>query len=200
MKARLLSKLLNNPGYIIHDKGECICIGSSMCDDLISMNKETLKMRYAIDAFNEGRKAIKSEALALIWDKLHELAETGEIQDIINGNDEIENPLPVFIADDGIVRESVTDEYGWPNTTVDGELMYDNVFFPSREQAIKRGIEEMRAARENLMETIRDLSQRLSECIARYQKYGRNLEGLEYEIIGNKGDRPELLEGRDEKN
>ena len=182
MKARLLSKLLDNPGYIIHDNGECICVGSPMCSHLISVDKETLKIKYALDTFHEGRKSISNEKLERIWDKLHELVETGEIRDIINGNDEIENPLPVFIADDGVVRESVTDKYGWPNTTIDGELMYDNTCFPTRKQAVKRGIKDMKAAWKIELETIKDLSQRLSECIARYQQGVRNLEDLEYEL------------------
>jgi hypothetical protein len=182
MKARLLSELLNNPGYIIHDKGKFICVGSPMCDDLISMDKETLKIKHALDTFHEGRKSIKSEVLQRIWDKLHELAETGEIQDIINGIDKIENPLPVFIADNGVVRESVTDKYGWPNTTIDGELMYNNSHFPTRKQAIQHGIEDMKAAREMHLRTIEDMSQRLSEHIVWYQKDIRSLEHLEYEL------------------
>ncbi|MDR1230040.1 MAG: hypothetical protein LBK61_01425 [Spirochaetaceae bacterium] len=182
MKARLLSGLLNNPGYIIHDNGKCVCVGSSMCNDLISVDKQTLEIKYALDTFHEGRKSIRDEILRQIWDRLHELVENGGIQDIINGKDEIENPLPVFIADDGMIRESVTDKYGWPNTTADGELMYDNVCFPARKQAVKRGIEDMKAAGDIHLRTIRELSQRLSDCIARYQKDIRSLERLEYEL------------------
>jgi hypothetical protein len=182
MKARLLSKLLDNPGYIIHDNGTCICVGSPYCSDLISVDKETLKVKYALDTFHKGRAAIKDEVLQCIWDKLHELIETGEIQDIINGKDEIENPLPVFTADDGVLRESVTDAYGWPNTTEDGELMYNNIFFRTKKQAIKRGIESMEAAREMHLETIKDISENLSKHIAWYQKDMSSLKYLKYEL------------------
>ena len=178
MKARLLKKLLNDTGYSVSNNDEYIAVGSPMCHDLISVNKETLKVKYALDTFRDGRKCFeetsrqseKSELL-FIWDKLHELIENGQIQDIINGKDEIENPLPVFTVDDGKLVESVTDKYGWPNTDDNGICMYENTHFPTAKQAIEYGISEYKAGEENTLRRIKELEDDLSKVKERLEKY-----------------------------
>jgi hypothetical protein len=181
MKARLLKKLLNNTGYAVSNNDEYIAVGSPMCHNLISVDKKTLKVKYALDTFNEGRKAIKTPELEFIWDKLHELIETGEIQEVINGKDEIGNPLPVFTVTDGVLVESVTDEYGWPNTDDNGITMYENTHFPTKKQAIEYGIEEYRAAEEWSGKRVKAVEEDLLKAKARhkeYQTYIANLEGI----------------------
>jgi hypothetical protein len=54
MKARLLKKILNNTGYIINNKRDYIAVGSPLCHDLISVDKKTLKLKYALDTWGEG--------------------------------------------------------------------------------------------------------------------------------------------------
>lgn len=143
MKARLLKKILNNTKYIVHEKEKHICVGSPLCHDLISVSKDMLHIRYALDTFNEGRESIKTEELRFIYDKLHELVGTGEIKDIIEGKDEIENPLPVFlVSDKGEIVESVTDAYGWPNVDQYGKLLYEGEHFKTREEAVNAAIKD----------------------------------------------------------
>jgi len=178
MKARLLKKLLNDTGYSVSNNDEYIAVGSPMCHDLISVNKKTLKVKYALDTFREGRKCFEETSrqsekteLLFIWDKLHELIENGQIQDIINGKDEIENPLPVFTVYDGKLVESVTDKYGWPNTDDNGICMYENTHFPTAKQAIKYGISEYKAGEENTLRRIKELEEDLSKVKERLEKY-----------------------------
>lgn len=171
MKARLLKKLLNDTGYSVSNNDKYIAVGSPMCHDLISVNKETLQVKYALDTFREGRKSIKSEELGFILDKLHELVENGQIHDIINGKDEIENPLPVFTVDDGKLIESVTDKYGWPNTDDNGICMYENTHFPTAKQAIEYGISKYKAGEENTLRRIKELEEDLSKVKERLEKY-----------------------------
>ena len=59
MKARLLTKLLNNTGYRVNNNKDYIAVGSPLCHDLISVNKQTLKVKYALDTFREGRKCFE---------------------------------------------------------------------------------------------------------------------------------------------
>ena len=147
MKARLLTKILNNTKYTVNNNQDYIAIGSPLCHDLISVNKKFLKIRYALDTWNEGRLSVKhaNEELLFIWDKLQELIDNGQIKDIIDGVDIIENPLPVYTVKKGELIESFTDKYGWPNTTINGEIMYNNVWFKTKQEAIKYGIEEYTA-------------------------------------------------------
>lgn len=183
MKARLLKKLLNNTGYAISNHDEYIAVGSPLCHDLITVNKETLNIKYALDTFREGRKALekRNEELLFIWDTLHELVKTGQMHDIINGKDEIENPLPVFTVDDGKLIESVTDFYGWPNTDDNGVCMYENSHFPTAEQAIEYGIKEYQCAEKLTVQRISELEKDLltvKERLEKYRGYITHLEGL----------------------
>jgi hypothetical protein len=188
MKARLLKKLLNNTGYSVSNHRDYIAVGSPLCHDLISVNKETLTVKYALDTFREGRKCLEGKSnskgeneLLFIWDKLHELIENGQIQEIITGKDEIENPLPVFTVENGKLVESVTDEYGWPNTDDDGICMYDNTHFPTAKKAIEYGISEYKAGKENTLRRIEDLENDLSkvkERLSMYESYIAYLEAL----------------------
>lgn len=178
MKARLLKKLLNDTGYSVSNNEKYIAVGSPMCHDLISVNKETLQVKYALDTFREGRKCFEETSrqsekteLLFIWDKLHELIENGQIHDIINGKDEIENPLPVFTVYDGKLVESVTDKYGWPNTDDDGICMYENTHFPTAKQSIEYGITEYKAGEENTLRRIKELEEDLSKVKERLEKY-----------------------------
>jgi hypothetical protein len=67
MKARLLTKLLNDTKYNVNNNRDYIAVGSPMCHNLISVNKKTLKLEYALDTFHEGRKAIRNPELEFIF-------------------------------------------------------------------------------------------------------------------------------------
>lgn len=161
MKSRLLKQILNNTGYNVHNKPDMICIGSPLCSDLISVDKKTLNVKYALDTWREGRKSLDGKSnskgeneLLFIWDKLHELIENGDINDIINGDDILENPLPIYTVKDGKLIETYTDAYSYPNVTISGELMYENEYFKTKEEAIKEGIKEYEYYENNLKEQI----------------------------------------------
>lgn len=161
MKARFLTKLLNDTNYIVNNNRNYIAVGSPMCHDLIKVDKKTLKVKYALDTWNEGRKCLEGKSnteLLFIWDKLHELIESGKIKDIIEGNDVLENPLPVFTCDNGILIETYTDKYGWPNTDINGNLMHDNTYFKTKQEAIDYGIEDLESWDKMLTERIEELN------------------------------------------
>lgn len=182
MKARKLRVLLNDTQYSLSNHAEYIAIGSDLCHDLISVNKKTLKVRYALDTFNNGRDALKNDKLIFIWDKLHELIESGEIHDIINGKDVIENPLPVFTVECGKLVESVTDKYGWPNTDDDGVMMYENTHYPTKEQAIKYGLNEERLAAKWNKERISELEAEAEKIRLRVKEHEQNIIELQAQL------------------
>lgn len=158
MKARLLKKLLNDTGYHPGDHGDYIAVGSPLCHDLFKVDKQTMTISYALDTFNKGREELvgkSNKELLFIWDRLHELVASGEMSDIICGDDDIADPLPVWTFDHGALIETTTDRYGWPNTTREGKVMYENTHFRTREEAIEKGIQEYRISVE-LMERIVD--------------------------------------------
>jgi hypothetical protein len=178
MQARKLRKILNDTEYTISNSGDCICIGSSCVHDLISVDKKTFRVEYAFDTFNKGREAIKHEELLFIWDTLHRLIETGEIHEIIEGKDVIENPLPVFTVNNGELAESITDKYGWPNTDDDGVVMYDNTHFQTKMQALKYGIEELSAREKRYDRMIKKHEKEIARIKPEKQEVRLKLETL----------------------
>jgi hypothetical protein len=140
MKSRLLKELLKTQ-YIIADYDSYIGIGSHMCHNLISIDKTTFKLKYALD-YNNTDTINKNSPMFDIWNKLEELISNNKMIDIINGNDKLDIKLPVFYMNtEGNIIESYTDEYGYPNTTHDGKLMYDNYFFKTKREAIIDSLE-----------------------------------------------------------
>lgn len=179
MKARLLKKILNNTGYLISNHKKYIAVGSTLCHDLINVNKETLIVKYALDTFNEGRWYLQKSSnpeLLFIYYKLHELVASGEIHNIINGKDEIENPIKVYTVEDGKLIESLTDVFGFPNVDDNGTVMYDNTHFKTKEEAIIKGVKEYEA-------DINYQSERVKEKEDELQKIKDRIELLKNHIV-----------------
>ena len=192
MKARKLRKLLNNTNYTIQQDGEKICIGGAYCNDLISVNMETLKMKTA-SHIDGGRAGLRNDELVMIWDKLTELIKNGEIKDIIEGKDEIENPLTVYTVQDGELKECITDEYGWPNVTDDGFLMYGNQYFRTKEAAVQRGVDDLECqiiSSKRLIDEYVDSLKKHKDLIKEFEKRMRKLketQGFSCSNCGRKG-------------
>lgn len=179
MKARLLAKLMNNCGYYPNNNEEYIAMGSTLCHDLISVNKKTLQIKYALDTFKQGRACLlekDSKNLLFVWDKFQELIDSGQIHDIINGQDEIENPLPVYTFKDGALIKTFTDKYGWPNTTINGDVMYDNTHFKTEKEAVEKAIREYSAGVNIMQERVSDCKERLNKAEDLLKEYERYLD------------------------
>src|SRR6266496_4280440 len=160
MKARYLKKLLNNTGYTVAFYRTYIGIGSPLCHDLIKVDIDVMKTTYALDTWRKGRESVlHHEELTFIWDKLNELIETGEIKDIISGNDEISNPLPVYTVYKGELISTFTDAYGWPNVTIEGYLMHDNDYFKTEQEALQYGISDLEWGKKYAIDTLKDLNE-----------------------------------------
>lgn len=177
MKARLLKKILETERTVHWSDGK-VCIASSLCHDIISYNPETKVLRYALDAFGKGRESIRSEELELIWDKMEKVISDGTINEIINGNDEIENPIPVFEAHYGEVFEELTDKIGWPNVTHTGKIMYNNTHFATREEAVRVSIKEAECAINNRLEMVEEYKSKLEKALKQIDDYRKKINSL----------------------
>ncbi len=183
MKARLLTKILNDTKYCVNNNKDYIAVGSPMRHKLINVDKKTLELNYALDTFHEGRKALLSSnaELLFIYDKLQELIDNGQIKDIIEGQDEIENPITVYTFEDGKLIETFTDKLEWPNTTINGDIMYENTYFKDKKEAIEYGIKECRHYVKMFNEQISDWEEKLKERkdkLDTYKKYIENLKSI----------------------
>lgn len=190
MKARLLKKLMMDCGYYPNDNDEYIAMGSAYCHKLISVDKKTLSISYALDY--SGRSALigkENKTLLFIWDKFQELIDSGQIHDIINGNDEIENPLTVWTFEDGKLVETFTDKYGWPNTTYDGKTMFENTYFKTRKEAIEKGLIEYKAGVSLTQSMVNESEERLTKqkaLLEKYKNYVEHFKSLKNEKVANR--------------
>ena len=155
MKLRKLKKLLNDTDYIIRRKigsinfydtdvrHDIICIGSPYVHDLISYDVESGKFGHAC-SFDPDRDKYALELIE-IWNRMHELAESGELGEIASGNDDLLNPIPVFTFRDYKIVKTFTekDEFGWPFFDNEGWLMYNNTSFRTERECRAYAIGEL---------------------------------------------------------
>lgn len=145
MKAKSLKQLLNNTGYTVHFRQGKICVGSNLCSELFSVDIKKNKIVYALDTFNEGRSALEGRSnkdLIFIYDTLTSLLKSGQINNYIEGKDELVDPFPVYSVKDGILTKQLAENIGYPNVTDDGEMMYDNSHFRTEKEALENAIEQ----------------------------------------------------------
>lgn len=179
MQARKLKALLNNTGYTVAFYDTYIGIGGPLCHDLIRLDIENGNIKYALDTWRKGRESVlHHEELTFIWDKLQELVDSGDINDIINNNDVIENPLPVYTVKDGKLLCTTTDAYGWPNTTVEGYMMHDNDYFKTIGEAVEYGIKEYEYRAKGMEERIEEVEKELDRLKWHKQEYSNIVAGL----------------------
>lgn len=175
MKARKLKEILGTE-YIVADFGDYIGIGSPLCHNLISIDKETRKMAHAL--------SLSGETLD-IWNRLVTLIQTKEFDDIVNGDDSVMNPVAVYYAEDGVIHEEFSEAIGWPNITQTGRLQHDNTDFASREEAIARGIargiDEAEAGIKNLTMVVDQKKKEIWEAERRIAEFKDELESYKKE-------------------
>lgn len=189
MQARKLKALLNNTGYTVAFYDKYIGIGSPLCHDLIRLDVDNGKIKYALDTWRKGRESVlHHEELTFIWDKLHELVASGAIEEIINSNDVIENSLPVYTIRKGALYCTTTDAYGWPNVTVEGYMMHDNDYFKTIGEAVEYGIKEYEYGIKSIMERIAEVEKDLDRLKERKQEYSNIVAGLNLLTPSQKGD------------
>ncbi len=171
MKLRLLKKLLGDTGYTLTNRRTAIFVGGAMCADIISLDIETLTLKCGVDPFNKGRKSLNNVSLEYIWDRLSDMIKTGEIKDIISGNDQIENPLPVYTVENGKLIKTFTDKYGWPGITVEGYEMHDNTYFKTPGKAIDYFINEYNCGARNCNDSVMMYMKQANDLLTESNKY-----------------------------
>jgi hypothetical protein len=132
-----LKKLLNT-GYIVaywkgYKRNDYIGIGTGYVHDIIHMDSVTSEVSYSMDRKEED---LSFPELIENSKKLKALIKDGQIKDILSGDDDPDiNNIPVFYEESGEILSTFCADPGWPNTTISGELMYENSHFPTGREA-----------------------------------------------------------------
>jgi hypothetical protein len=120
--------------HIVQKRDNVIWIGSPLASEIIGVNTEGEFVRmYKNRKYDDGwntNEDLKRYQEEMIADK-----ETGELITLINIEDDFDDLKTVFTYDKGRVIKTSCEVYGWPNTDIRGEIMYDNTYFKTYKQA-----------------------------------------------------------------
>lgn len=105
-----------------------ICIGSQLCHDLI-----TIRPNGKLSTTWDFRKG---EQLYQYMQDLTADSQSGELQHLFHVQDPLGPTIPVYTYEGGRVIVKACEEFGWPNTTTDGEIMYENRHYLTRAEAL----------------------------------------------------------------
>ncbi|MCK9434981.1 MAG: hypothetical protein M0R32_09235 [Candidatus Cloacimonetes bacterium] len=158
------------------EKGN-ICIGSAYCRNLINILPSG-EVRWGMlgPSLNDDLERYFSE-MTEDKDKLLEL---------MNKPDTFKHSLPVYTYSGGEIIEKQCEEYDWPNCTHDGELMYENVFFKDKLDAVKEAIRNAEACLRMTRENIKRQEEDLQKTRKFYEQEINDLEKLKLELIKGK--------------
>lgn len=139
--------------HTVHISGGKLHIGSAYVSNLVSVDLKTGKLvenssfrRFVPENYKELYSANEQQILA-----------------ILASEDRFEKKLPVFTVADGKLVEDFCEKYGWPNVTHSGWLMYDNVWFKTKEEALDHGIRSAESYRNHVRVKIADTKQQLEK-------------------------------------
>ena len=142
-------------GHIVCVTEKGICIGSSYIHDIIVINPDgALAKQYDRgSAVNTDLGRYQSEMLE----------DPEKLRELINTPDTFERSLTVYTYQNGDILEKQCEEYGYPNVTHDGMVMYENRFHQDKETVVRWAKRNAAAGVELLTDQVWDAEQRLKE-------------------------------------
>ena len=143
--------------HIVEISDGLLKIGSSFVPGLIEVHPDgTVKWGKLGESENEELKRYYKEMSA----------DKDLLKKLLNSPDVFLRELPVWFYENGELVEKKCEDYGWPNLTYDGLIMYDNVFFKTRNDAVEKAKRELashigfllkeKASKENELKEISD--------------------------------------------
>lgn len=115
--------------HIVQVRGGRIGIGSSMIHDLIRISFD------GVVSWGNLGPATQNDDLMRIFKAME--SNPAELKKLLDAPDSFVRSLPVWTYDGAEIIEKSCEEYGWPNCTHDGLLMYENAFFSNRLEVVE---------------------------------------------------------------
>lgn len=158
--------------HIVHVTDEGICIGSPYATELIVIGldgkliKKSQLVSYS-ESGNLGRYLSEMNSDPLM------------LESLVKSEDKFDKSITVYTYDGGEIIEKQCEIPGWPNTTHDGDLMYENLYSTDRELIVAAAKRCAAAGMEIIGESIKRAELELSERIKRLNKLKSDLAKLE---------------------
>lgn len=159
-------------GHIVHVRNEGICIGSPYVSDLIIIGRNGVIKKGRDSAVNEDINRYQSEMQA----------DPAKVRALIEAPDTFTASLPVYTYEGGKVVLHHCEQYGWPNVTHAGALMYENTFSPSRAWIAKRAKNNAQYGIEAMEARIVEIEAQLAINRAQLAEYQADLAALNAEF------------------
>ena len=153
--------------HIVKLEGDRLLIGSGYVGDLITVHPDASITLSSIARGHDGEIGRIRNELESDPDRLRRL---------LAAKDSFQESLPVWTYEDGEIIELRCEEYGWPNVTHDGRLMYENTFFEKREHAVRAAITNGEYAVKGWIENVEHAESELTEKREHLERARRNLE------------------------
>lgn len=158
-------------GHAVHVTKSGVCIASAYASELIVVDSDgRISKRYGTDGWGKNKDLLRYQK---------EIDADPELcRQLLHKPDEFSQSLPVWTFNGGEIIEKQCEEYGWPNCTHDGEMMYDNRHFKTREEAVEKAIREAEAGVRLSMDRVRDDTDRLNKSVAFMDRCRKDLNKL----------------------
>lgn len=112
--------------HIVQKRADNVLIGSAYVSDLLTVSSEgRIVERSSIGTRNDDLQRYVREIEA----------DPAQFAALLAAEDVFEKSVKAYTWDGAEIVEVLCEEFGWPNVTHDGRLMYENTFFLSRKKA-----------------------------------------------------------------
>lgn len=102
-------------------------------------------------------------------------AKSGELLKLIQAKDKFGKTVPAWTSDGAKIIEKRAEKLKWPECCTDGEMIYENTHFKTREEAEKRLVSDSISHMASMIERI---GQDAREALERQRWYARSWLGL----------------------
>lgn len=147
--------------YVTVDREKGICIGSPYVHDLIVIGFDGVVKKRPDRTHNDDLCRYLRE-----FDADREL-----LKQLILQEDKFEKSLPVWTYFGSRIVEKFCEEYGWPNVTHDGLMMYDNTFSKYRAVIVRAAYQNAKAGHEVTGDRVEQTRKELKEIESRRDGY-----------------------------
>ena len=141
-------------GHIVHMVGDDLLIGGAYVSEII---------RVSPDGIVEEKPTMRPLDGDLAR-YVHEIrGDAARFRELLAVKDAFIRSTPVYGWSGSTIIEDFCEEYGWPNVTHSGALMWDGHFFLDRDDAVRRAVAGARGRMSSLAERVDELEERLAE-------------------------------------
>jgi hypothetical protein len=151
--------------YVTVDRDKGICIGSPYVHDLIVIGFDGVVKKPPARTHNDELDRYLRE-----FDADREL-----LKKLVTQEDKFEKSLPVWTYFGSRIVEKFCEEYGWPNVTHDGLMMYANTFSKDRAVIVRAAYANAKAGHELTGDRVEQARKELEEIEARNSEYFRDM-------------------------